>query len=121
MLKSTIWSAAWFLVGGCWAISFISFIGVITLPIALVATLLLCVWPGPRARAVAAVAGIGVPFLYVAWLNRSGPGTTCRRFANGEACDGHLNPLPWLVIGAGLFAAGVALALHRPRRARRLG
>jgi len=44
-----------------------------------------------------------------AYLNRQGPGMTCYTTATGGGCDGHLNPLPWLVLGVIFFVAGVVL------------
>ena len=64
---------------------------------------------GVRART-----GAGALLLYVAWLQREGPGTTCWRTANASGCDSHLNPLPWLVVGSVLFVGGiVAYAVRR--------
>src|SRR5215510_5084660 len=95
-----LWYAVWFVVGAAFSLSFISFIGVITLPITAVVIVLLCLRPGPRAGAIAALAGAGMPFLYVAWLNRTGPGTSCRTFAGGGSeCVERMSPLPWLAIG----------------------
>ena len=59
------------------------------------------------------VTGFGVPLLYVAWLNREGPGVTCWQTATDSGCTGHLNPLPWLLLGAALFIAGVIVYARR--------
>jgi hypothetical protein len=117
-----LWCVVWFFVGALWSLSFISFIGVITLPIAIVVTALLCLRPGPRAGSVAALSGLAVPFLYVAWLNRSGPGTTCRTFAGGGSeCVEHMSPLPWLGIGVVLLLTGIVASIVRNRSAMREG
>lgn len=66
-----------------------------------------------RRPALGFISGLGVPLLYVAWLNRAGPGTTCWRTTTGTGCDQHLNPLPWLLIGLGLFIVGVVAFARR--------
>jgi len=58
------------------------------------------------------VSGAGVVVLVVAYLNREGPGTTCWHTATRSGCDEHLNPLPWLVAGVVLLAAGVVAHVH---------
>lgn len=59
------------------------------------------------------VSGMGAPLLYVAWLNRSGPGMTCWQTATATGCDQHLDPLPWLLIGMALFIGGVVAYARR--------
>jgi hypothetical protein len=38
--------------------------------------------------------------LYVAYVQRRGPGTVCWHTATASGCDQYLNPWPWLVAGA---------------------
>jgi hypothetical protein len=61
-----------------------------------------------RRSAFGLLSGAGFLSLYVAWVNRDGPGTTCWQTATATGCDEHLNPLPWLVFGILLVGAGVA-------------
>ena len=49
----------------------------------------------------------GVLLLFVAWLQRAGPGTTCWQTATASGCDQHLNPLPWLVVGLAALVGGI--------------
>jgi hypothetical protein len=51
------------------------------------------------------VAGAGVLPLFVAWLNRSGPGEIC---SPGE-CTEEWSPWPWLAAGLLLVAAGTTI------------
>ncbi len=61
-----------------------------------------------RHRGVAGiVTGAGLPLLWVAYVQRQGPGTTCWRTASSAGCDQHLDPLPWLIIGLALVLAGL--------------
>ena len=114
-LTGCAWFWAWALVGVGLAFSFVSFVGVFTIiPSGVVAFGL------SRRRPVRGVSGLltgaGVMLLVIAYLQRQGPGTTCTRTATSVTCDQHLNPLPWLVLGLALFAAGfVAHAWRRGR------
>jgi hypothetical protein len=116
-----VWFVVWFLVGALWSLSFISFIGVITLPIAIVVTALLCLRPGPRAGSVAVVSGLAMPFLYVAWLNRNGPGNICHVTPTSTDCTEQMSPLPWLGIGAVLLVTGIVASIVRNRSTMREG
>jgi hypothetical protein len=60
-----------------------------------------------RRSAFGLVSGAGVLLLYVAWVQRAGPGTTCWHTASASGCDQHLNPLPWAIAGLLLFVAGI--------------
>jgi hypothetical protein len=55
------------------------------------------------------VSGAGIPLLYVAWLNRDGPGEVCRPITNGVECTQQLTPWPWLGAALALMVAGVVL------------
>jgi hypothetical protein len=104
---------AWALVGAGLAISFVSFVGVLTiLPVALVGFLL------SRRSAVSPFglsSGIGAMLLVVAYLQRQGPDTTCVRTATSVTCDQHLNPIPWLVAGLVFLTAGLVGYAWRSR------
>jgi hypothetical protein len=63
--------------------------------------------PAIRRSAFGLLTGVGVLLLYVAWVQRAGPGTTCWQTATGSRCDEHLNPLPWLVAGIATFIGGI--------------
>lgn len=60
--------------------------------------------------------GAGLPLLFVAYVQRDGPGTTCYRTAVATGCAQHLNPVPWLVVGITLVLAGLLTQKHRSRR-----
>jgi hypothetical protein len=77
--------------------------------------------PAIRRSAFGLLSGVGVLLLYFAWLQRAGPGTTCRQTATASGCDQHLNP-GFVVFqrrrGYNLLAAGSSLRL--PPASRRL-
>jgi protein-S-isoprenylcysteine O-methyltransferase Ste14 len=79
-------------------------IGVFVLAITIVATVFLARSSAARAGLAGIVSGIGVPLLYVAFLNRSGPGVVC----TGRSCTDEWSPWPWLLIGAALLLVGLA-------------
>jgi hypothetical protein len=60
-----------------------------------------------RRSAFGFLSGVGMLLLYVAWVQRAGPGTTCWHTAQASGCSQHLNPLPWLLIGMGMFIGGI--------------
>lgn len=45
------------------------------------------------------LAGAGLLSLFVAYVQRGGPGTTCWHTATSTGCDQRLNPIPWLFAG----------------------
>ena len=114
------WFWVWAVVGGCVAISFVSFIGLFFLPVAALGAFAGLWWgrsSGARSS-LGAISGAGVPFLVVAYLQRKGPGTVCWKSATASGCDEYLDPRPWLVIGLVLVLAGIAAFHHaRARRA----
>lgn len=72
--------------------------------------------PQLRHSAFGLLTGAGALLLCVAWVQRDGPGTTCWHTATGAGCDQHLNPLPWLLTGIALVAAGLIAQAGRDWR-----
>jgi hypothetical protein len=60
-----------------------------------------------RTAAFGSLTGAGLPLLWVAYVQRQGPGTTCWHTASSAGCDQHLNPLPWLIVGIALVLGGL--------------
>jgi hypothetical protein len=60
-----------------------------------------------RRSSFGVLTGAGLPLLFVAYVQRDGPGTTCYRTLTSAGCDQHLNPLPWLITGSILVLAGL--------------
>jgi hypothetical protein len=106
------WFIAWALLGSAAALGAVSLGPFLLLPVALIG-LFLSSRPGARRSAVGLISGAGALLLYVAWVQRDGPGTSCWHTATASGCDDHLNPLPWLVAGAVLFVAGFVAHVRR--------
>jgi hypothetical protein len=106
------WFAVWVMLGAAAALGYVSLGPILLVPVAALGVFL---WTRPRVRrsAFGLLTGAGVLLLYVAWVQRDGPGSTCWRTATGSGCDQHLNPLPWLVVGAALLVAGVVAHTRR--------
>jgi hypothetical protein len=108
---------AWLLTGAAWALSLVAIlsIGLFVIPLAIVATVLLARRTSWRLGFSGLIAGPGAPLIYVAYLNRAGPGNVCTAVARGTSCMQEFDPLPWLIVGLALVAAGVAAFLIRTR------
>ena len=61
------------------------------------------------------LSGAALPLLYVAWLNRDGPGSVCTTSATDVSCVDELSPWPFVVVAVLLVVAGL-LAFVRYRR-----
>ena len=90
-------------------------IGIFVLPFAVALVVLLAI-RHPEGL-IGAISGLGLPLLYVAYLNRDGPGTICTRSAGGTSCTDEWAPLPWLLAGLILVALGIVVfaMVVRPR------
>lgn len=109
-----LWFAAWALVGATYAVVILGVltIGLFVLPVSLAATLLLARRRGAPSSGWGALSGLGLPLLYVAWLNRDGPGEVCRAIGGqGQSCTQELSPWPWVAAGTALVVAGIVAYL----------
>jgi hypothetical protein len=69
--------------------------------------------PALRRSWIGAITGAGALFMYIAYVQRRGPGTVCWHTATASGCDQYLNPWPWLVVGAGLVVTGLVVQARR--------
>jgi hypothetical protein len=115
-MRTAGWFALWAVAGAGGALALLTAptIGIFVLP----ATLVLggaLFWRGRRRQAgPGIIAGLGLPLLYVGYLNRGGPGTVCTALAGGTECTQETSP--WPGGGVLLVLAGVALSLAATRR-----
>src|SRR5437868_6143302 len=113
-VKEWAWFAAWALVGAAAALATVSLGPLVGLPVAAVAAVMAS-RPTIRRSALGLVCGMGLLLLYVAYVQRQGPGTTCWHRGTASGCDQHLNPIPWLVLGVVFVFAGVIAQAARNR------
>ncbi len=109
------WFLAWVGVGIGFALG-VSVLGVFAVPLALVATVLLIVFHHADRSALGVLVGVGSLSLFVAYVQRKGPGTVYWHTSTASGSDQYLDPRPWLVVGVILVVVGVATFLWRERR-----
>lgn len=68
-----------------------------------------------RGMAPGLLLGLSTAPLWLAWLNRSGPGTVCETTPVSQSCGEQLSPWPLLALAVVLAGAGLAL-VHRTVR-----
>jgi hypothetical protein len=93
-------------------------IGLFVAPFVIGGLIALLLWPGSRtSAALGVISGLGLVPLFVAYLNRGGPGDVCTTSASGgQSCTTEWSPWPWLGAGLALVALGaVAFGLLRAR------
>lgn len=114
-----VWFTAWLLVGVGYAVSFIGIasIGLLVLPFPVLATLLLVRRWHATSGLPGLISGLALPVLYVAYLNRGGPGNICTAVTGGQSCIQEWSPWPWVAVGVFLFSFGVAAFVRLQRRA----
>jgi hypothetical protein len=114
-----VWFTAWLLVGAGFAVGIVGIasIGLFVLPLAVLATVLLVRRQHVPSGLPGLISGLAVPLLYVAYLNRAGPGSICTTVTGGQECNDEWSPWPWLAVGVILFVLGVVVFIDRQRRA----
>jgi hypothetical protein len=110
-----LWFGAWSGIGALYALALLGAmtIGILVLPVAVVATVSI----GRRRRARVGIPGLvsgtALPLMYVAYLNRDGPGTVCSAIPRGQSCVDEWSPWPWLAVGLALLVAGAIMFTRR--------
>jgi hypothetical protein len=115
---SVVAFAGWMTVGVFVLIALLAgviLLAAIALALAAIGLAALLIWPRGRSTAAFGVlSGAGVVPLYVAWLNRRGPGEICNATLTASHCVEEWNPWGWLIFGILLVVSGVAgFALSR--------
>jgi hypothetical protein len=91
-------------------------IGIVLLAAAMLLTAVGIMLPALRNRsAVAVPSGVACALLYLAWINRDGPGDVCETTGLETKCTEQWSPWPFLVAALLLVAVSVALARHLRR------
>jgi hypothetical protein len=106
--RNVIWFIAWTLTGAGYALGILGAlsIGIYVLVITVAATIVLATRTGSKVGLPGLISGLSLPLFYIAFLNRSGPGTVCTSTATSRSCMDETSPWPWLVIGIVLLVSG---------------
>jgi hypothetical protein len=118
--RASLTFAAWTIVGAGAVLGLLTIltIGIFVLPATTLLAVLLA-WRGQTTQAVpGVVTGLGLIPVYVAYLNRGGPGTVCTTTALSQSCAQEMNPWPWLAAGLCLAGAGAVLSVMLRRSGR---
>jgi hypothetical protein len=99
--------SAWAIVGGLAALGLVS-LGPVALGPALLAGAALSANKSARRQRAGLLAGVGLLCVFIAYVQRRGPGTTSWHTATASGSDQHLNPIPWLVFGLLLIVVAAA-------------
>lgn len=112
------WFGCWLVTGTTWVLAVVGAftIGVFVLPVAIVLTVLLATRRTSSVGLPGIISGAGIPLLYVAYLNRGGPGSVCTTVFGGQSCIQEWSPWPWLGVGTVLVVAGVVVLVIMARR-----
>jgi hypothetical protein len=111
-----VWFAVWTAVGAALAFSIVDGLafGLFVFPFAVAAAVLLIVRDRFGRSAWGVLCGVGLLSLYVAWVQRRGPGTVTWHTATASGATTFMDPRPWLVGGVLLIAVSVTAFLwHR--------
>lgn len=110
--------AGWVLVGMCLAFGILGAftIGPLALLVAVALTVITLRLGGGNVAAVGVLVGIGAALLYVAWVNRGGPGNVCVTTDTGGSCTEEWSPWPWLSAGVALIVAATAVLVRTGHR-----
>ncbi len=108
------WFAGWVVVGSAWLLAGVAVlsVGLFVVPAAVAGTVLLARKGPPGSSRFGVVTGLGLTPLYVAYLDREGPGNVCSEIAHGgHSCLQAWDPWPWAA-GAGSWAGTALVGLQ---------
>jgi hypothetical protein len=116
--RGSSWFIAWMFVGAGYSFGVLALlsIGLYVLVVTVAATVFLATRTGSRVGLPGLISGLSLPLFYVAYLNRSGPGTVCTSTATSQSCGDEWSPWPWLLIGIVLLVGGFVWYAMASRR-----
>jgi hypothetical protein len=116
------WFAAWMVIGAGFAFGILgaASIGLAILLITIIGTVFLARRRASTCGVAGITSGLGIGPLYMAFINRSGPGDICSSTATSQTCVSEVSPWPWLLIGVILVIAGCLIFVIHQHRGSRL-
>jgi hypothetical protein len=105
----------WAVAGAGTALGLVSLGPLALLPVVAL-ILFLATRDGARGAAWGLLAGAGGLLLYIAYVQRDGPGTHCVTTPTSVSCGESLDPRPWLAAGLVLVAVSLAGTVAARRR-----
>jgi hypothetical protein len=108
---------AWIAIGAAIVFGFF-LVSVFVLAAAVLIGVLVSSRPSLRRGAYGLVTGAGAISLWVAWVQRKGPGTVYWHTTSASGSETYLDPRPWLAAGLLLAIAGMAADLWHSRSPR---
>ncbi|WP_421735821.1 hypothetical protein [Cellulomonas sp.] len=91
-------------------------LGIVLLALGLILLVIGTVAPALRNRsALGVVGGLAVAPLYLAWLNRAGPGRACTAVGPVTSCTEQSSPWPYVVVALVLATASAILVRRSSR------
>jgi hypothetical protein len=113
------WFAVWLVVGVALALLLVALVGLLVLPFAAAGVVVLAMRHRLDRSAWGLICGAGLLCLYVAYLQRGGPGTVAWHTATAGGAETYLDPRPWLAAGLPLVLVGVGAFIWRQHRVAR--
>ena len=88
---------------------------ILAAPLVVVVVLVLVARGAVSRAAFGLLAGAGLVALYVAYVQRKGPGVVTWHKATASGAEEYMDPRPWLIAGVILVAAGILAFIWRRR------
>lgn len=116
---TVIWFAVWSVIGAVYALMLLAAmtIGIFLLPAAVLLTVVTARHRRTLVGLPGLVSGAALPLLYVAYLNRDGPGNVCTTTPTSQTCTEEWSPWPWLAVAVVVVVAGALMFARRRRDA----
>jgi hypothetical protein len=112
--RSWGWFVLWTAVGALATLASLS-LQILVAPLVVVVVLVLIVRGTVSRDACGLLAGAGLVSLFVAYVQRQGPGVVTWHTATASEADQYMDPRPWLIAGVIMVTAGILAFTWRRR------
>jgi len=111
-LRAWAWFVLWTALGAAATLASLS-LQILAAPLVVVVVLVLVARGAVSRAAFGLLAGAGLVALYVAYVQRKGPGVVTWHTATASGAEEYMDPRPWLIAGGILVAAGILAFIWR--------